>query len=257
MGVLNVTPDSFSDGGRFFAFEAALDQARAMAAAGADIIDIGGESSRPGAGSITAEEELRRVVPIIEILRRELSIPVSIDTCKSQVAERALLAGAAILNDITGLVNPQMRAVAARFGVPVVIMHMQGTPRTMQQHPRYTNVVSEVREFFEQQIRLCRAEGIHHLILDPGIGFGKTVEHNLSLLKHLRSFAEFGFPILIGPSRKSFIGTLTGLPTDERLPGTIAAAVVGAQNGATIIRVHDVAECRAALTVADAIANAV
>ncbi len=253
MGILNVTPDSFSDGGRFLKTDDAIRRAEALAEEGADLIDIGGESSRPGAETVPIEEEIRRVVPVIEQLARRLSIPISIDTYKSEVARRALAAGARIINDISALrFDPAMAPLAAREGVPVVLMHMQGTPKDMQIHPVYTNVVREISAFFETRIRFAEQAGIarERLVLDPGIGFGKTTDHNLEILARLDEFRTLGRPLLIGPSRKAFIGRVLDLPVEERMEGTAAAVAVGILNGASIIRVHDVrAMSRVARTV--------
>lgn len=243
MGILNVTPDSFSDGGRFLKTDDAIRLAETLAEEGADLIDIGGESSRPGAAAVPIEEEIRRVVPIIEQLVKRLSIPISIDTTKAEVARRALAAGARIINDISALrFDPEMAPLAARDGVPVVLMHMQGTPKDMQVHPVYTDVIREISAFFETRIRFAEQSGIsrERIVLDPGIGFGKTIDHNLEILARLDEFRSLGRPLLIGPSRKSFIGQVLGLPVEERLEGTAAAAAVGILNGASIIRVHDV-----------------
>ncbi len=262
MGILNVTPDSFFDGGKFFHLESALEHARRLIREGADIIDIGGESSRPGAEPVPEEEELRRVIPIIRALRQETSVPISIDTYKASVAEAALEAGANIVNDISALrFDSRMVKVVARAGVPVVLMHMQGEPRTMQQNPVYTDVVREIKEFFAERIAFTRAHGIEKILIDPGIGFGKTVEHNLEILRRLGEFRELGYPILIGVSRKSFIGRLCGtdedpLPPSERLEGTIASNVIAVLNGAQIVRVHDVAAHKRALAIVDAICYA-
>ena len=257
VGILNVTPDSFSDGGNYFSLDAAVAQAHTMAEEGADIIDIGGESSRPGSEPVSEEEELRRVIPVIEKLARSVEVPISIDTWKPRVAAEALAAGASILNDITGLGNPAMRAAAAAARAPVILMHMQGEPKTMQEHPTYGDVVRDIKEFFIERIALAKEAGVHDIILDPGIGFGKTLEHNLIILKRLHEFADLGYPLLVGPSRKAFIGTLNdGAPPAERLPGTIAAVVAARLNGASYVRVHDVKECRQALQVADALRTA-
>lgn len=253
MGILNVTPDSFSDGGRFNTLDTAIGQAKKMVSDGADIIDIGGESSRPGSEPLSEEEELGRVLPIVTRLVRELPVPISIDTYKPGVADACLHAGAHLMNDITGLTNPSMRSVAADHDVPVVMMHMLGTPKVMQQDPIYQDVVGEINAFFQGQIKTAKKAGISQLIIDPGIGFGKTVEHNLLILKHLDTFKTLGYPLLIGPSRKSFIGTITGLSVNERLEGTLAAVTMAVLNGADIIRVHDVKECRRALQVVDAV----
>jgi dihydropteroate synthase len=253
MGILNITPDSFSDGGRFLKPDDAIRRAEALAEEGADLIDIGGESSRPGAETVPIEEEIRRVVPVIEQLVRRLSIPISVDTCKSDVARRALAAGARIINDISALrFDPDMAPLAAREGVPVVLMHMQGTPKDMQSRPVYTDVVREISAFFETRIRFAEQAGIarERLVLDPGIGFGKTTDHNLEILARLDEFRSLGRPILIGPSRKSFIGRVLDLPVEERMEGTAAAVAVAILNGASIIRVHDVrAMSRVARTV--------
>ena len=262
MGILNVTPDSFFDGGKFFRLESALEHARRLIREGADIIDIGGESSRPGAQPIPEEEELRRVIPVIRALRQESSVPISIDTYKASVAEAALEAGANIVNDISALrFDGRMVEVVARAGVPVVLMHMRGEPRTMQQNPVYTDVVREIKEFFAERIAFARAHGIEQILIDPGIGFGKTVAHNLEILRRLGEFRELGCPILIGVSRKSFIGRLCGteenpLPPSERLEGTIASNVIAVLNGAQIVRVHDVAAHKRALAIVDAICYA-
>ncbi len=246
MGILNVTPDSFSDGGRFAADGAAVRAAERMVADGADIVDIGGESTRPGAPEVSAEEEIRRVVPVVEALAGRLPVPVSIDTSKAAVARAAIDAGAAIVNDVTALTcDPEMGDVAARAGVPVVLMHMRGTPRTMQADPEnlaYGDVVADVRA--ELSDRLSRAEraGIDPAltIVDPGIGFAKTAQQNLALLARLGELAPLGRPILVGPSRKSFIGAVLNLPVNERLEGTAAAVAIAVMSGAHIVRVHDV-----------------
>jgi len=243
MGVLNITPDSFSDGGRFLKTDDAIRRAEALAEEGADLIDVGGESSRPGSDPVPVEEEIRRVVPVIEQLANRLPIPISIDTYKADVARRAVAAGARIINDISALrFDPEMARLAAREGVPVVLMHMQGTPKDMQAHPVYTDVIREITEFFEARIRFAEQAGIarERIVLDPGIGFGKTTDHNLEILARLDEFRSAGRPLLIGPSRKSFIGRVLGLPVEERLEGTAAAAAVGILNGASILRVHDV-----------------
>lgn len=255
MGILNVTPDSFSDGGRYPDAAAAIQRGRELAAEGADLLDIGGESTRPGAAPVNAEEELRRVVPVIEALAAQFTIPISIDTSKALVARRALDAGASLVNDVTALQgDPAMGEVVARSGAPVVLMHMQGAPQTMQHAPRYHDVVAEVSAFFEQAMARAAACGIaeDRWLLDPGLGFGKTMEHNLTLLACLESFHRFGRPLVVGPSRKSFLGQLLNREVGERLPGTVAACVVAAQAGAHIVRVHDVAAVRDALVVMEA-----
>lgn len=257
VGILNVTPDSFSDGGEHLSIDAALAHARRMRDEGADIIDIGGESSRPGSEPVPEDEELRRVIPVIEALAKEgFPLPLSIDTYKPRVAREALAAGASIVNDITGLGSPEMRAAAAAAR-QVILMHMQGEPKTMQADPAYGDVVSDIRDFFRARIALAKEAGITDIVLDPGLGFGKTLEHNLAILRRLGEFADLGFPILVGVSRKAFIGALTeGAPADDRLEGTIAAVVVARMNGASYFRVHDVRACRRALQVADALAAA-
>ncbi len=253
MGILNVTPDSFSDGGLFNNLDAAVAHAKKMISDGADLIDVGGESSRPGSEPLTEKEELARILPVVTRLVDEVSVPISIDTYKPVVADVCLKAGAHLINDITGLTDPTMRKIAAENNVPVVMMHMQGTPKVMQQNPVYQDVLGDIKSFFQKQIVAAQKAGVRQIIIDPGIGFGKTVEHNLQILKHLESFKTLGCPILVGPSRKSFIGTITGLPVNERLEGTIAAVTVAVMNGAHIVRVHDVKECRRAIQIVDAI----
>ncbi len=253
MGILNVTPDSFSDGGLYSTADAAIAHAKQMVSDGADILDIGGESSRPGSESLSEKEELARILPVVTRLVEEVSVPISIDTYKPLVAERCIKAGAHLINDITGLTNQKMRKIVAAHSVPVIIMHMRGTPKNMQQNPVYQDVLGEIKTFFQTQISLAQKAGIHQIIVDPGIGFGKTLEHNLQILHHLDTFTTLGCPLLVGPSRKSFIGTITGLPVNERLEGTIAAMTVAIMNGANIVRVHDVKECKRAIQVVDAI----
>ena len=254
MGILNVTPDSFSDGGEFNDTERAVQHALKMIEEGADIIDIGGESTKPGSEPVNETEELRRVMPVIERLVQKTDVPISIDTYKPRVAREALKADAKILNDVTGLTNPEMIMVAGEFKCPVVIMHMQGKPKTMQASPQYNDVIEDIKNFFKERIKVAAAAGITQIILDPGIGFGKTVEHNLIILKRLKEFTDLGYPILVGPSRKSFIGKLTGeLPAGERLEGTLAAVVAARLNGASMVRAHDVGACRRALQITDAI----
>jgi len=255
MGVLNVTPDSFSDGSRFDTVEAAVKQALAMQKQGADIIDIGGESTRPGSRRVSAAEEIERVLPALKAIKGKVKVPVSIDSYKPEVIEAALAVGAAIVNDITGLKNKAVRSVVVKSQVPVIIMHMQGTPQNMQDNPVYKDVVEDIYNFFEEQSRLVIEEGLDSskVIIDPGIGFGKTLEHNLQILQRLSEFKSLGFPLLVGTSRKSFIGALTGAEARERLPGTIASVSLAAASGANIIRVHDVAAAKQALQVVDAI----
>jgi dihydropteroate synthase len=256
MGILNVTPDSFYDGGRRFETSQAIADAVAMAADGADIIDVGGESTRPGAQAVSEVEELDRVLPVIEGLRRQISLPISIDTYKSAVARAALDAGADIVNDISALrFDSMMVSLVAREKVPVILMHMQGTPRTMQADPKYTDVLREVRDFLAAQLYEAMDAGVAReaIILDPGIGFGKTVEQNLQLLRGLPILAALGHPLLVGVSRKTFIGKILNLGPDDRLEGSLAAVVAAVLGGANIVRVHDVAATYKACRVVDAL----
>ncbi|MGE0665216.1 MAG: dihydropteroate synthase [Sphingomonadales bacterium] len=252
MGILNVTPDSFSDGGRFLDLDAAVSHARRMIADGAGIIDVGGESTRPGADPVDPAEELERVVPVIEALQG-CGVPVSVDTRRSAVMRAALDAGAGMINDVSALTaDPDSLAVAAASGAAVVLMHAQGDPRTMQDAPRYVDVVAEVYTYLERRIEACARAGIliERLIADPGIGFGKTLEHNLALLRNLDRFHGLGCRLLVGASRKSFLGRLSGgAPADARLPGSLAAALAALRQGVHILRVHDVAETRQAIEV--------
>ena len=261
MGILNVTPDSFSDGGRFATFDRALAQAERLIAEGADILDIGGESTRPFAAKVETAEELRRVVPVIEAVRKHHAIPISIDTTKAAVAEAALAAGADIINDISALRHDgEMLAVVRKTTVPVILMHMQGTPSTMQVAPHYDDVVAEIIAFFTERVAWLEANGVERqrLIVDPGIGFGKTVAHNLSLLKHLDQFsAQLHLPLLLGHSRKRFLGEVTGIKEEAgRDTATAVAAALCADKGVAMVRVHNVAATRQALQVAAAIATA-
>ena len=254
MGILNVTPDSFSDGGRYVDASRAVERALEMVAEGADLIDIGGESSRPGSASVSEAEELARLMPVLESLRPQIDVPISIDTQKPGVARRSLEAGASIVNDIRGLRDPEMMEVVAEGRASVVLMHMRGTPRTMQDDTAYADVVTEIARFLEAQAMAARQAGIEEIAVDPGLGFGKSAEQNFVILARLREIMALGYPVLIGPSRKSFLGSLpSGLPTGERLEGTLAAVAVGVTNGASIVRVHDVEPCRRALEVVDAI----
>ena len=253
MGVLNVTPDSFSDGGRFLGVDAAVEHAKRMAREGADIIDVGGQSTRPGAKPLAAEDELGRIKPVIQTLVAELDVPISIDTFQPDVAEECLRLGATIINDVSGLRDPRMVAVAARYEAPVVLMHMLGTPLTMQEEISYQDVVDDLKTFFRQRTREAAEAGVRQIMIDPGIGFGKTAAHNLRILDRLGEFKDLGYPVLVGASRKSFIGEITGLPVESRLAGTIAATVVAARNGADAVRVHDVAASKQALRITDAI----
>lgn len=256
VGILNVTPDSFSDGGKFYKPDAAIAHAKQMIRYGADIIDIGGESTRPDSERISTEEELRRLLPVLNALVSKVKVPISIDTMKAEVAEECIKQGAHMINDVSGLRSEKMVEVIARHKVPVIIMHMAGTPETMQENPSYTNVIGEIKEYLKAQAEKAKAAGIEQIIIDPGIGFGKTLEHNLSLIKNLNEFKALGYPLLIGPSRKSFIGSILNLDVDDRLEGTLAAVTACILGGADIIRVHDVKECKRAAMVADTIKNA-
>lgn len=255
MGILNVTPDSFSDGGLYFDRQSALERAYQMIEDGADIIDIGGLSTRPGSNPVPVEEELRRTVPLIEALSEEISVPISIDTYRSEVAREALGAGASMVNDISGLrFDPEMSSVVAEAGVPVVLMHIRGTPRNMQKDPSYEALIPEIMDYLRESIELARASGIKDIIVDPGIGFGKTFDHNLEIIHNLEEFTMLGRPVLVGPSRKAFLGEiLQTAPPTERIEGTAAAVTVSVINGANIVRVHDVKEMTKVVRVADAI----
>lgn len=256
MGVLNVTPDSFSDGGRYFDTGRAVARGIEMASAGVDVIDVGGESTRPGAQPISLQEEMERVLPVVRGLRRSVSIPLSVDTYKAEVAQAALDEGADIINDISALrFDPEMVSVIAREKVPVVLMHMQGTPRTMQERPYYRDVLVEVKDFLSQRIEFAVRAGVDmgRIIIDPGIGFGKELEHNLVVLRGLAELAILARPLLVGPSRKTFIGKILGAGPEERVEGSLAVAVAAVLAGANMIRMHDVAEARRAIRIADAI----
>jgi dihydropteroate synthase len=255
MGIVNVTPDSFSDGGLFLDPGAAIDHGRRLAAEGADVLDVGGESTRPGAEAVIAEEELARVLPVVEALAGA-GVPVSIDTSKLPVAEAALNAGATMVNDVTALRgDPELAGLCGDRGCDVLLMHMRGTPRTMQENPTYDDVVDDVKALLSERIEFALSEGIDEarITIDPGIGFGKTVDHNLELLRRLGELRDLGRPVCVGTSRKSFIGKITGRSTDQRLGGTIASCVLAYANGAELLRVHDVGEVREGLTVAEAI----
>lgn len=244
MGILNVTPDSFSDGGRFFSLDAAIERAQEMEREGADIIDIGGESTRPNAPAVGVAQELDRVVPVIEALSRRIQVPISIDTYKAEVARAACAAGAEIVNDVTGLrLDPEMARITAEADAGVVVMHTRGMPDTMQADTSYDDLISEVKTYLEQSVALAREAGIAdgRIVVDPGLGFGKSVQGNLELIKRLADFRELGFPVLVGPSRKSFVGAVTGRGGGERIFGTAAAVAMSVAHGASIIRVHDVA----------------
>jgi len=257
MGVLNVTPDSFSDGGLFFERDRAVAHGLKMAEEGADIIDVGGESTRPGSKPLDLDEELRRVIPVIESLAKRIDVPISIDTYKSTVAQRALDAGAQLINDISGLnFDPELATVAARAKVPLILMHMRGVPETMQKDVHYESLFSEILCSLRRSIEKAEASGVNpdQIIIDPGIGFGKNLDHNLLLIKNLAEFRILGKPILLGTSRKSFIGRLLGgAEVTERLEGTIASVVIGILNGAHMVRCHDVLQAKRAIIVADAI----
>jgi dihydropteroate synthase len=260
MGIVNVTPDSFADGGRYLDPAAAVHQARALAAEGADLLDVGAESTRPGSPGVPAAEERERLLPVLERLLDDPPCPVSVDTSKPEVAEAALGLGAHMVNDVTGLAGGlELARVCAAHGAGLAVMHMQGTPRTMQLEPRYDDLLGEVRAALETAVARAEAAGVapESLCVDPGIGFGKTVAHNLTLLKRLDAFRVLGKPLLVGPSRKSFIGALVDqLPPAERLEGTLAACVMAVAAGAHIVRVHDVAAVRRAVRVAEAIRDA-
>ena len=253
MGIVNVTPDSFSDGGLYLDPEAAIAHGRELVTEGADILDVGGESTRPGAAEVGAAEEIRRVAAVIEALRAD-GATVSVDTSKAEVAAVAIDAGATIVNDVTALSDPAMAPLCAERGVELVLMHMQGTPRTMQEDPTYDEVVADVRDFLAGRIESAVAAGVaeERIWIDPGIGFGKTVEHNLELIKRLGELRALGRPILLGASRKSFLGKITGSEVGERIGGSLAAALIGVQAGADAVRVHDVAATRDALAVLEA-----
>lgn len=254
MGILNVTPDSFSDGGTHNTPAKALEHARKMIAEGATIIDIGGESTRPGAAEVSPEQEAERVIPVVAAIARESDVWISVDTSKALVIREAANAGAHILNDIRSFSEPGALQAAAQSGLPVCVMHMQGEPRTMQQAPHYQNVVREVYTYLEAQVARCVAAGIekNHIILDPGFGFGKTLAHNYQLLDKLDLFHHLGLPVLAGMSRKSMIGQLMDIPPDERVAGSVACAVIAAMKGVQIIRVHDVKETVQAMKVVEA-----
>jgi len=249
MGILNVTPDSFSDGGIFLARDTAVAHALTMVEEGADLIDVGGESTRPGAQAVSVQEELDRVIPVIEALARVVPVPISIDTSKPEVMRAAVAAGAGLINDVRALRELGAVEAAAALQVPVCLMHMQGEPRSMQHHPAYTDVAGEVRDFLQERIETCVAAGIprQRLVVDPGFGFGKNADHNLELLRRLGELRTLGMPILAGLSRKSMIGALFGLPVAQRLHASVALALIAVQNGATILRVHDVRATREAI----------
>lgn len=256
MGILNITPDSFSDGGRYLSPDDAVDHGKRLAAEGADILDLGAESTRPGAEPVSAAEQIRRLKPVVQELVRHVPVPLSIDTTQAEVAREMLDLGADIINDISGLqFDPELAPVVAERDCPVVIMHIAGTPRDMQENPQYTDVIGEIRQYFTDRIAFARQAGIreHQIILDPGIGFGKTVEHNYRIVGALDEFISLGYPLLVGASRKSFIGKTLDLPVGERLEGSLAAAVLAAWGGARILRVHDVQATVRAVRLTDTI----
>lgn len=258
MGILNVTPDSFSDGGRYFLLDEAVAKARSMIEEGATVIDVGGESTRPGAEPVSVSEELDRVIPVIARIREELDVVVSVDTSTPQVMKEAVGSGAALINDVRALSREGSLEMAASLNVPVCLMHMQGTPKTMQHSPNYADVVGEVKCYLEEKRQLAIQAGVKakHILIDPGFGFGKTLNHNLALLKHLASLKSLDCPILVGLSRKTMIGEiLKGVATDQRVFGSVGAAVIAAMNGAAILRVHDVKETADALAVLRAMAQ--
>lgn len=244
MGILNVTPDSFSDGGEFLAADSALMQAKKMVADGAAIIDVGGESTRPGAAIVPIDEEIARVVPVIEAIQAEIDIPISIDTSKPDVMRAAVKAGAGLINDVQALQVDDALIAAKELDVPVCLMHAQGTPQNMQDNPQYENVVNEVNEFLLERVKVCEQAGIpsENIILDPGFGFGKRASHNLRLMKYLHTLIKQGFPVLVGVSRKSIIGALLDVSVEERLAGSLSLATIAVWQGAKIIRSHDVRE---------------
>jgi dihydropteroate synthase len=254
MGVINVTPDSFSDGGRFLRVDDAVRQALALVEEGADLLDVGGESTRPGSDPVGVQEELDRVAPVIAEIVRRVDVPISIDTYKPEVAAECLALGATLVNDITGLENQDMVHVARAYGAGIVVMHMRGRPKTMQHNVTYEDVVRDVRDFLAERAARARDAGIDSVIVDPGIGFGKSAAQNFELLRRLSEVCTLGFPVLVGPSRKSFLGSLpSALPASERLEGTLAAVSVAVMNGASIVRVHDVRAARRAVDVVDAV----
>ena len=259
MGIVNVTPDSFSDGGKFFSPEVAISHASKLITQGADIIDIGGESTRPGAEQVSESKELKRVIPVIEKIRNDNpTILISIDTTKASVAKHAVEAGADIINDVSGLsFDNNMIGIVESFNIPIVIMHMKGNPQNMQLNPEYKDIVNEILDFFKMKIKIAIQSGINRsmIILDPGIGFGKTVEHNFELLSRLNEFNVLELPIMIGPSRKSFIGITLDLPPEDRLEGTAAAVSAGVMNGASIVRVHDVKSMKRVVRIIEKVRN--
>ena len=254
-GILNVTPDSFSDGGRFDSLDRAVEHGRTLAAEGADLIDIGGESTRPGSRPPTVAEELDRVVPVVEALVRQVPVPLSVDTSRPEVMRAAVAAGASMVNDVRALQRPGALEAAAQLGVPVCLTHMQRSPETMQEDRRYRDVVIDVRTFLAERIGACLDASVRpgHVVVDPGFGFGKTLSHNVALLASLDAFTGLGVPVMVGLSRKSMLGQLTGRTVRDRLPGSLAAALLAVQRGASVLRVHDVAATRDVLAVLEAV----
>ena len=261
MGILNVTPDSFSDGGQFYSQKQAVDHATQLISSGADIIDVGGESSRPGADKISEEEEIKRTIPVVQKIRSiSPDVLISIDTTKSRVALKAIQSGADIINDISGLsFDNNMLDVIKELGVPVIIMHMQGIPLNMQDNPTYNDLIEDISSFFKKKIKIALNAGIDkkHIILDPGIGFGKTIDNNFQIINQLNVFCKLGFPVMIGPSRKAFIGATLNLPVHDRLEGTAATVAVSIMNGARIVRIHDVKEIKRVVSIVEKIRTVV
>ena len=258
MGILNVTPDSFSDGGKYLEKNNAINHALAMIDNGADIIDVGGESTRPFSDPVSLDEEISRVIPVIEGIRKESDVCISIDTTKSEVATAALDSGASLINDVSAMeVDPLMIDVALKFDCPIIIMHMKGTPKSMQDNPQYESLISDIKDYLQERVDFIVSKGVNSkkIVIDPGIGFGKTVENNFEIINNLNHFTKMGFPVMLGASRKSFIGISLDLPEEDRLEGSLAANIIGLQNGAKIFRVHDVAETNKAFIIANKIFN--
>ncbi len=258
MGILNVTPDSFSDGGKYLEKNNAINHALAMIDNGADIIDVGGESTRPFSDPVSLDEEISRVIPVIEGIRKESDVCISIDTTKSEVATAALDSGASLINDVSAMeVDPLMIDVALKFDCPIIIMHMKGTPKSMQDNPQYESLISDIKDYLQERVDFIVSKGINSkkIVIDPGIGFGKTVENNFEIINNLNHFTKMGFPVMLGASRKSFIGISLDLPEEDRLEGSLAANIIGLQNGAKIFRVHDVTETNKAFVIANKIFN--
>ena len=258
MGILNVTPDSFSDGGKYLEKNNAINHALAMIDNGADIIDVGGESTRPFSDPVSLDEEISRVIPVIEGIRKESDVCISIDTTKSEVATAALDSGASLINDVSAMeVDPLMIDVALKFDCPIIIMHMKGTPKSMQDNPQYESLISDIKDYLQERVDFIVSKGVNSkkIVIDPGIGFGKTVENNFEIINNLNHFTKMGFPVMLGASRKSFIGISLDLPEEDRLEGSLAANIIGLQNGAKIFRVHDVAETNKAFVIANKIFN--